>query len=161
MRALKRGGEPELKRYLMEVRKLSEAEADAAIKTLKASPYAVPVSPNPWLLKTPEEVAAGVRKLDPPYAQLKTPPGAENARLFSDEMKQLALEANMKRNGGVPKSDLSGVPLLPAQKNMDGITPHPDEWQFDHIIPIEQGGKTTFDNLAIITRGENRRKFTK
>jgi hypothetical protein len=70
-------------------------------------------------------------------------------------MKILALKANMDRNGGVVRSDLSGIKLRRPQKNMDGITPHPDEWQFDHKDP---NGPTTFENLVILSRAENRRK---
>jgi 5-methylcytosine-specific restriction endonuclease McrA len=35
------------------------------------------------------------------------------------------------------------------------------DFQIDHIIPLSQGGKTTLENLQLLTRGENAKKGAK
>ncbi len=57
--------------------------------------------------------------------------------------KQKMLEENMKRSGGVVKSDNPNDyfdVLTKPKKSMKGVTPDPNEWQFDHIKPKDQGG---------------------
>ena len=36
---------------------------------------------------------------------------------------------------------------------------HPDEWQFDHIIPKDKGGTNSYSNCQIISRKYNREKW--
>jgi hypothetical protein len=71
------------------------------------------------------------------------------------------LEENMMKNGGVVKSDLSGEILVKPQKSLNGVTPPPNEWQFDHIKSIFNGGSNSYSNAQIISRLENRTKWFK
>lgn len=41
------------------------------------------------------------------------------------------------------------------------VTPAPDEWQFDHIIPKDKGGTNSFSNCQIASRKFNRQKWNK
>lgn len=74
------------------------------------------------------------------------------------------LQENMKRNGGVVKSDNPNdyfEVLTKAQKSQRGVTPSPDEWQFDHIIPKDKGGTNSYSNCQIVSRKFNRKKWNK
>lgn len=93
-----------------------------------------------------------------PYRDLEDPPNVGSGKDFTDAQKMKALEANRARNGGIVKSDISGQELVQPAKSQKGVVPDPNEWQFDHIIPKDQGGTNSFDNLQIISRAENRAK---
>ena len=73
-----------------------------------------------------------------PYAYLEDGPTVGAGKDFTTAQKQKMLEENMKRNGGVVKSDNPNDyynVLTKPKKSMKGVTPDPNEWQFDHIIP--------------------------
>lgn len=44
---------------------------------------------------------------------------------------------------------------------MKGVTPSPDEWQIDHIIPKKAGGTNSYSNAQVLSRFENRLKWDK
>ena len=70
-------------------------------------------------------------------------PNVGVGKKFTATQKQKMLEENMKRNGGVVKADNPNDyydVLTKPKKSMKGVTPDSNEWQFDHIIPIDQGG---------------------
>lgn len=67
----------------------------------------------------------------------------------------------MKNNGGVVKSDLSGVELVQPQKSTKGVTPSPYEWQIDHIKAKNNGGTNSYSNAQVLSRQENRLKWDK
>lgn len=75
--------------------------------------------------------------------------------------KQEALELNKAANGGVVKSDASGTVLTKPQKSQRGVTPDPNEWQFDHKEAKNCGGTNCSSNLQILSRQENRAKSDK
>ena len=77
---------------------------------------------------------------------------------FTLAQKQAALELNRAANGGVVRSDLSGTVLTQPQKSQRGVTPDPNEWQFDHITEKNCGGTNCSSNLQILSRQENRAK---
>ena len=96
------------------------------------------------------------------YAYLEDGPNVGEGKNFTAAQKQKMLEENMKRNGGVVKSDNPNdyfETLTKPQKSQKGVTPSPDEWQFDHIIPKDKGGTNSYSNCQIVSRKFNREKW--
>jgi len=99
-----------------------------------------------------------------PYAYLEDGPTVGAGKDFTAAQKQKMLEENMKRNGGVVKSDNPNDyydVLTKPKKSMKGVTPEPNEWQFDHIKPKDQGGTNSYSNCQIVSRKYNREKWNK
>ena len=97
-----------------------------------------------------------------PYAYLEDGPNVGVGKNFTAAQKQKMLEENMKRNGGVVKSDNPNdffEILIKPQKSQKGVTPSPNEWQFDHIIPKSKGGTNSYSNCQIVSRKFNRQKW--
>ena len=97
-----------------------------------------------------------------PYAYLEDGPNVGEGKNFTAVQKQKMLEENMKRNSGVVKSDNPNdyfETLAKPQKSQKGVTPSPDEWQFDHIIPKDKGGTNSYSNCQIVSRKFNREKW--
>ena len=97
-----------------------------------------------------------------PYAYLEDEPTVGAGKDFTAVQKQKMLEENMKRNGGVVKSDNPNDyydVLTKPKKSMKGVTPEPNEWQFDHIKPKDQGGTNSYSNCQIVSRKYNREKW--
>ncbi|WP_439852554.1 hypothetical protein [Pseudomonas syringae] len=67
------------------------------------------------------------------YSSIENPPNVGPGKEFTLRQRQEALELNKAANGGVVKSDASGNVLVKPQKSQRGVTPDPNEWQFDHI----------------------------
>lgn len=89
-------------------------------------------------------------------------PNVGEGKNFTAAQKQKMLEENMKRNVGVVKSDNPNdyfETLTKPQKSQRGVTPSPDEWQFDHIIPKDKGGTNSYSNCQIVSRKFNREKW--
>ena len=71
------------------------------------------------------------------------------------------IQENMKNNGGVVKSDLSGEVLVKPSKSQRGVTPPQNEWQIEHIDPRDKGGSNSYSNAQVLSRKENRDKWNK
>ena len=100
--------------------------------------------------------------IDRPYAHLKDSPTVGPGKNFTAAQKRKMIEENKKRNGGKVKSDNPNdyyVELKQPKKSMKGVTPEPDEWQFDHIIPKDKGGSNSYSNCQIVSRKYNRKKW--
>lgn len=94
-----------------------------------------------------------------PYSNLVDPPNVGPGKDFTAAQKSQIIQQNRAMNGGVVKSDMSGIELVQPQKSMKGITPSPLEWQIDHIIPKSAGGTNSFSNAQVLSRLENRIKW--
>jgi RHS repeat-associated protein len=95
-----------------------------------------------------------------PYAHLEDPENIGPGKSFTAEQKARIIEENMLRNGGVVKSDLSGEVLTEPSKSERGVTPDPNEWQIDHRWPKALGGSNSYGNAQVLSRQENRGKWT-
>lgn len=78
---------------------------------------------------------------------------------FTAAQKKNIINENIKNNGGVVKSDLSGVGLVKPQKSTKGVTPSPYEWQIDHIKATNNGGTDSYSNAQVLSRQENGLKW--
>ncbi len=95
------------------------------------------------------------------YSSIENPPNVGPGKEFTLRQKQEALELNKAANDGVVKSDASGTVLVKPQKSQRGVTPDPNEWQFDHVKPKNCDGTNCSSNLQILSRQENRAKSDK
>ena len=99
-----------------------------------------------------------------PYSYLEDEPNVGPGKNFSAKQKEKMLLENMKRNNGVVMSDNPNDPyygqeLVKPLKSMKGVSPLPNEWQFDHITPKSQGGTNSYSNCQIVSRQYNRDKW--
>ena len=96
-----------------------------------------------------------------PYANLEDSPSVGPGKDFTQSQKSQIIEQNRNRNGGVVRSDMSGIELTKPEKSQSGVTPSPYEWQIDHIVPKSAGGTNSFANAQVLSRAENRIKWDK
>jgi len=105
---------------------------------------------------TSPEIPDAAKKVD--YSSIKNPPNVGPGKDFTPRQKREALELNREANGGIVKSDLSSTTLVKPQKSQRGVTPDPNEWQFDHKTSKNCGGSNCSSNLQVLSRKENRAK---
>ncbi len=99
-----------------------------------------------------------------PYSGIPDTQVTAPGRSFSASQKAKIYQANMQKNGGVLRSDLSGQKLQVPQKSMKGVVPSSREAQIDHIIPKNPKsqsifpGTNSYKNAQVLSRRENRLK---
>lgn len=96
-----------------------------------------------------------------PYSHLEDPPDVAAGRDFTLAQKARIIAENKKRNQGVVRSDLSGTIVVQPARSARGVTPSPDEWQIDHILPKDRGGTNSYANAQVLSRAENRKKWNR
>jgi hypothetical protein len=99
-----------------------------------------------------------------PYSNLPDSPSVGPGKNFTPTQKRNILEQNMKANGGVLRSDVTGELLVPPKKSRGGVAPRPNEAQIDHIDtkvpsdPNAKPGSNSHSNAQVLSREENRLK---
>lgn len=76
-------------------------------------------------------------------------------KTFTQAQKAQILDANRVRNGGMLRSDLSGMPLSVPQRHHAGYRPPLNEAHVDHINPRSAGGTNSPGNAQVLSRQEN------
>ena len=89
------------------------------------------------------------------YSHLPDHPSVGPGKPYTQSAKEKILQENMQRNGGVLRSDMSGEPLVRAQRHQRGVTPPSNEAHVDHIIERSAGGSNSFGNARVLSREEN------
>jgi RHS repeat-associated protein len=96
-----------------------------------------------------------------PYSHLEDHPSVGEGKDFTAAQKEKIIAENKQRNGGVVKSDDPNDPhqiLVKPSKSEEGVTPPQNEWQVDHIVPLDKGGSNSFTNARVVSRELNREK---
>ena len=95
------------------------------------------------------------------YTNLRNPPTVGPGKYFTAAQKRKILAANVERNAGALRSDLSGSLLVKPQKSLKGITPAVNEAHVDHIVARSKGGENSYGNAQVLSRIENLMKGAK
>ena len=93
-----------------------------------------------------------------PYDNIANPKTVGSGQDFTAAQKKAYYEANMERNGGVIRDDVTGQVLDYPQRSRAGVTPSPNEAQVDHYFPKSEGGMNSSANARIRSREANRAK---
>ena len=148
--------------------KVAEKTTKVTKTTDKAKDTAQVATKTQKTTKTTSEVAKVEKKASTatkevsksgPYSQLQDSKSVGTGKNFTKTQKENIISENMKKNGGVVKSDASGQVLTKPQKSKSGVKPNQNEWQIDHITSKKKGGSNSYSNAQVLSRKENRDKW--
>lgn len=92
------------------------------------------------------------------YSNIPNPKNVKEGGKFTQRQKKAVLEENRKRNGGVIKSDQSGLVLDKPAKSKKGQKANMKQAEIDHIIPRSKRGTNSSSNTQVLSKEENLRK---
>ena len=107
-------------------------------------------------VKTPEVKTSEVKVGD--YSNLKDNKSVGPGKKFTPEQKKAVLQENMKRNGGVIKSDASGKVLDQPVQSKKGVKANMNQAEIDHKNPKSKNGSNSYNNAQVLSKEENLRK---
>lgn len=149
----------------------SQVVARLAKRAAVAKPTTVPDNdPTPVPPVKAEEIpistdqAPEIRR---PYAHLEDPPNVAPGKKPTKKQIATLHKENIRMNGGVLRSDESGIGIIPAKQSKRGVTPPINEAHVDHIDPIHPRditkipGSNSYKNLRLIAGFENVEKSNK
>ncbi|ESY06711.1 hypothetical protein X753_14535 [Mesorhizobium sp. LNJC399B00] len=149
----------------------SQVVARLAKRAAVAKPTTVPDNdPTPVPPVKAEEIpistdqAPEIRR---PYAHLEDPPNVAPGKKPTKKQIATLHKENIRMNGGVLRSDESGIDIIPAKQSKRGVTPPINEAHVDHIDPIHPRditkipGSNSYKNLRLIAGFENVEKSNK
>ncbi len=102
---------------------------------------------------TPEPGVPNVKVGD--YSNLKDSKSVGPGKSFTSAQKKAIIAENMKRNGGVIKSDKSGTIADKPVQSKKGVRANMNQAEVDHIKAKSKGGSNSHSNAQVLTKKEN------
>jgi RHS repeat-associated protein len=99
------------------------------------------------------------KRPDGPYSQLKDHKSVGPGKPFTRSQKKNILKENMKKNGGVIKSDMSGEILDMPTQSKKGEKANMNQAEIDHINPRSKGNTNSHKNAQVLSKKENLQKL--
>jgi len=99
-----------------------------------------------------------------PYSNLIDPPSMGPGKRYTKVQRANIYQQNMRINGGVLRSDVTGRELVMPSKSRSGVTPPENEAQIDHMNPLVPSdpsgtpGSNSYKNALVLSRVHNRAK---
>ena len=99
-----------------------------------------------------------------PYSNLKDPKSVGPSKPYTRAQKVAILKQNAEKNGGVLKSDKSGITLVPSKQSKAGVPTPSNAAQIDHYVPQHPDdpdatpGTNSYSNAQVLSAQENNEK---
>ncbi|PWW15290.1 RHS repeat-associated core domain-containing protein, partial [Chryseobacterium sp. AG844] len=95
------------------------------------------------------------------YSHLKDHKSVGPGKPFTRTQKKNILNENMKRNGGVIRSDKSGEILDMPTQSKKGVKANMNQAEIDHVKAKSKGGANSYKNSQVLSKKENLDKLDK
>lgn len=107
-------------------------------------------------LKAIEEIKDAAK-----YSHLKDHKSVGPGKPFTQAQKKNILNENMKRNGGVIRSDKSGKILDTPTQSKKGVKANMNQAEIDHVKAKSKDGSNSYKNAQVLSKEENLDKLNK